>query len=83
MFLIIHFKFVVSLMCMTFCLIIKCLSELNFMQFYTFNVLETEVEWLLYVLIKKVYALNPVVLKLCYNIITSVKVAYRDPFEAI
>jgi len=43
----IHFKFVVSLMCMTFCLIIKCLLELNFMQFYTFNVLETEVEWLL------------------------------------
>jgi len=53
MFLIIHFKFVVSLMCMTFCLI-KCLLELNCMQFYTFNVLETEVEWLLYVLIKKV-----------------------------
>jgi len=27
---------------MTFCLIIKCILELIFMQFYTYNVLRTE-----------------------------------------
>jgi len=42
MFLIIRFKFAISLMCMTFCLIIKCILELIFMQFYTYNVLGTE-----------------------------------------
>jgi len=42
MFLIIRFKFVVSLMCMTFCLIIKCILEKIFMQFYTYKVLGTE-----------------------------------------
>jgi len=35
MFLIIRFKFVVSLMCMTLCLKIKCILELFFKQFYT------------------------------------------------
>jgi len=35
LYLIIRFKFVVSLMCMAFCLIIKCILELIFMQFYT------------------------------------------------
>jgi len=41
MFLIIHFKFVVSLMYGTFCLI-KCILELIYMHFYTYNVLATE-----------------------------------------
>jgi len=43
MFFIICFKFVVSLLCMTFFLIIKYILELIFMQFYyTYNVLGTE-----------------------------------------
>jgi len=42
MFLIIRFKFIVSLMCMTFYLMIKCVLEFIFMPFYTYNVLGIE-----------------------------------------